>query len=160
MAWGALALTLSVACVGYAVWAFRRRRVGAGLRGVGVALIPLAAWLTGTLTMLAKVTDVVVTWATGVVWGPRVWVGLALLALALVLLVVARSLPTKPARSGPAQTAPAGSASARSGPAQAATRPAPIRRPKEGTVAQPGRPSAVDDEFADIEALLHKRGIT
>ena len=51
--WAALALTLTVigAVLSWVAW--RRRGPAAGLRGLGWTLLPVAAWLTGTLRLRA-----------------------------------------------------------------------------------------------------------
>ena len=50
--------------------------------------MPVAAWLTGTLRLVASIVDDVGTWATRLVLSPTVWVGIVVAAVAVVLWVV------------------------------------------------------------------------
>lgn len=132
--WAALTLSLTVLGGIWTWFAFRRRGLAAGIRGVGLTLLPLAAYLTNTLRMFTRIVDAVGDWATSLVWSPRVWSGLIVLGVAVLCLVVARFL------------------SARSTPTEA--------RPREVRSAERGQPAVQDDDMADIEALLRKRGIS
>lgn len=130
----ALALSLSTLAGIWSFFAFRRRGPAAGLRGVAVTLLPLAALLTGTLTLVMRIIDAVAGWAAGLVFSPLMWAGLVLLALSLGLFAVARVLPARaPERAG------------RSGIGQGAPAATPVE--------------PVDAEMAEIEALLRRRGI-
>jgi hypothetical protein len=138
--WGALAVVLTLLGGGYTYWAFRHRGAAAGTRGAALTLLPAAAWLTGTLKMFTRIVDAVVDWATRLVFSPSVWIGLGLAGLAVVLFVISGMMRTRglggATRSGkpPARELPASSSGPRSQP-------------------------VVDDEMADIEAILRKRGI-
>ena len=44
-------------------FAWRRRGLAAGLRGLAWTLLPVAAWLTGTLKLVTGIVDDVVSWA-------------------------------------------------------------------------------------------------
>src|SRR6201997_3521474 len=70
----------------------RRRGLGAGLRGVAWSLLPLAAYLTGAIEMFWKMGVAIGDFATGFVFSPKVWSGIALAGLAVVLFMVARPL--------------------------------------------------------------------
>ena len=143
-AWTALALALTIVGGLYTWRAYRRRGLAAGMRGAGLTLLVPAAWLTDTLRLFTRIVDAVGDWALGLVFSPLVWVGVVLGGVGALLLVVSgiltsRQLGTTP-RSG---TGPAG-ATKEVGPAE--------RRAK-------GEP-AIDDDLADIEALLRRRGIS
>lgn len=143
-AWTALALALTIVGGLYTWRAHSRRGLAAGMRGAGLTLLVPAAWLTDTLRMFTRIVDAVGDWALGLVFSPLVWVGVVLGGVGALLLVVSgiltsRQLGTTP-RSG---TGPAG-ATKEVGPAE--------RRTK-------GEP-AIDDDLADIEALLRRRGIS
>ena len=149
MTWAGLALTLTLLGGIYTWFAFRRRGLAAGLRGAGLTLLPLAAYLTNTLRMFTRIVDAVVDWALSLVFSPTVWVGVCLAGLAVVLLVVARLVGRRGGRSASAPRA------VRRSPDATAERPA------VGRAAPPRSAPAVDtdDDMADIEALLRRRGI-
>ena len=91
-----------------------------------------------------EVTD----WATTLVFDVRTWLGVGLAGLAVVLWLVSGFIRDRQLARG--QAAGAGGRTARGKselPEASSTRTGPTSRP------------AVDDEMADIEALLRKRGI-
>lgn len=127
--------------------AWRRGNKGRVVQGVGLALAPIALYFSGLLQLIWDAVVAVGTWASKIILSPPVWFGLSLLAVCVVLWVVGgfvarRSNPTKaikgaPAPAGPAKTAVTGRSAA---PAKKATPP-------------------IDDDMAEIEALLKSRGI-
>ena len=146
--WAALTAALTVAGAIWTWIAFRRRGAANGLRALGFTLLPAAAWLTGTLEMVVEIAGSVTDWATGLVFNVLTWSGVGLAGLALLLFVVSgfirdRQLARAQAAGG---TAPADA-------------PPSTRRELPPTSARPKGGSPIDDEMADIEALLRKRGI-
>jgi len=141
--WGALAVVLTLVGGGYTYWAFQKRGAAAGTRGAALTLLPAAAWLTGTLQMFTRIVDAVVDWAVTLVFSPAVWFGVGLAGLSFVLFFLAGLLRSRSGDTAePAPSAPA--AGRRKGlPAS--------RQPEPGPV--------VDDDLADIEAILKRRGI-
>jgi len=133
-----------------AILAGRRGNRGRLLQGIGLALAPVALYLSGLLRLIWAGVLAVVDWASRVVLSPTVWVGLSLLALCLVFWVVggfvARRTPRRTKAERQAK-APAGKAGA--APAVTSRRSAPAAR----------QPAAQDDDMAEIEALLKSRGI-
>ena len=145
--WAALTAALTVAG-GIWTWiAFRRRGAVNGLRALGFTLLPAAAWLTGTLEVVVEIAGSVTDWATGLVFDVFTWAGVGLAGLAVVLFVVSGFLRDR--QLGRAQAG--GSAPSRD-------RKAPDALPRASSSGAAGR-SPVDDDLADIEALLRKRGI-
>ena len=116
--------------------AYQRKGIVAGVRGVGWSLLPLALALTGTLELAGDITDDIGRWATHLVFSPLVWLGIALTGVSVVLLVVSGWLGARGAGSEQ-------------------------KRQDKGipgsSSRQPGAP--VDDDLADIEAILRKHGI-
>lgn len=127
-----------------AILAGRRGNKGRLVQGVGLALAPLALYLSGLLRLLWDGVVAVAGWASRVVLSPPVWVGLGLLALCVVLWVVggvvARRTPRRP---------------------RGQQRPAAVERRPAGKAAAQRQPVAADgdDDLAEIEALLKARGI-
>jgi hypothetical protein len=149
--------------------AMRRRGIGAGLRGAAWSLLPLAAYLTGSIEMFWKMGVAVGDFAKGFVFSPKVWAGIALAGLAVVLFVVSGPLRRRRVEKGQDKSAAeSGSAAAGSLPAarggQLATRPdraapaaakAPV--PAKGRKA---RPADDDDDLGDVADILRRHGIT
>ena len=147
--WAALTAALTVAGAIWTWIAFRRRGAANGLRAMGFTLLPAAAWLTGTLEMVVEIAGSVTDWATSLVFNVLTWSGVGLAGLALLLFVVSGFIRDRQLARGQARW--------RSGPARHRS---PKRRdelPPASARAKGGSP--IDDEMADIEALLKKRGI-
>ncbi|MEP9364838.1 hypothetical protein ABLE68_17875 [Nocardioides sp. CN2-186] len=137
-AWAALTLSLTV-LGGIWTWvSFQRRGLSSGLRALAFTLLPLAAYLTKTLQMFTKIVNAVTSWATNLVFNPFVWAGVVLAGLSAVLFVTSGRMR-----------------------ARERAKVAPADAPRAVGPAKQGRPAlADDDDMADIEALLRKRGIT
>jgi hypothetical protein len=136
--------------------ALRRRGAGAGLRGAAWSLLPLAAYLTGAVEMLWRIGTAIADWVGGFVFSPRVWSGVIVTALAVLLFFVSAALRS---RSADRRAQVGGSADRRAvGGRQPAGAGGELQRPP----AQPTRKgkAAVDDEFAEIEEILRRRGIS
>lgn len=136
-AWAALTLSLTVAGGIWTWYAFRNRGLGSGLRALGFTLLPLAAYLTKTLQMFTGIVGEIGDWASNVVWSPVVWLGIVLAGVSVVLIGVSGRMRSR---------AVAG--------ASEPTRPTAVGPGGKGRPAL-----AEDDDMADIEALLRKRGI-
>jgi hypothetical protein len=146
-AWGALAITLTLLGGLYTYIAYQRRGVTAALRGAGLTLLPVAAWLTGVLELLTEIGDAVGDWAVKLALSPSLWAGVALAGFAAVLLVVSGFLARRGVGSKP----------------KAAKTPRSERKALPRANARPSAPvvdDGVDAEMAEIEAILRKRGIT
>jgi hypothetical protein len=133
--WGALTVTLTGLGAAWTWFAFRHRGTVAGLRGAGLTLVPAAAWLTGTLEMFTEIGGSVSDWATHLVFSPVVWLGIVLAGVSVVLFVLSGALRARQLGGD---------------------------EPKRGELGAPGpkQQPAVDDDLAEIEAILRKRGIT
>lgn len=136
----ALAIALTV-CGGLWTWYAARNRGGASAtRGAGLTLLPGAAYFTGTLEMFGEVAASVADWATGFVFSPLVWLGIGMAGLAVVLFGASGWLAGRGADDAPQDK-----------PTRKQRKSLPPSSPKGGPV--------VDDDLADIEAILKKRGI-
>jgi hypothetical protein len=139
-----LPLTAGLAVLGALVawYAWRRRDAAAGLRALAWALVPLAAYLTGVLRLLWDFGMATSRWLVGLVFSPVVWAGVVLAGVSFVLFVVSGVLRRRRPRDT-GRTRPAG------------RRGQPAVRGRAGSGGESGL-----DEFADIEELLRRRGIS
>jgi hypothetical protein len=136
--WAALALVLTVIGAALSWVAWRRRGAAAGIRGVAWTLLPIAAWLTGTLELAAGIVEDVVSWAARLVFSPVVWLGITVAGVAVALWVVSGLMRSR----------------------GIGVRRKPAQRATELPTRQADRVQATDnDDMADIEAILKKHGI-
>ena len=133
---------LAVSC---ALW--RRRGAAAGLRGVAVSLLPVAALLTGTWRLVWEIGDAIGSWAVRFVFSPVVWLGVAVAGMSAILFAVGTAMHKR----GAGAHEPAGRSHKRRGQGE------PARASGAG---RPVAKAAVDDDLAEIEAILKKRGIS
>ena len=141
VAWGALALALTLFS-GLYTWTRARAKGAASLtRWSGITLLPLAAYFTHTLRLFGRIGTAIANWATGFVWSPVVWLGLVLAVIAFVLIGASARLSN-----GAGSDAPR--AAKRAKPAKAVKGKAPA-----------GADLGLGDDLDDIEAILKKHGI-
>ena len=146
-AWGALAIALTLVGGVYTWFAYQRRGLTAAVRGGAITLLPVAAWLTGVLELVADIGGAVGDWALDLAFSPSMWIGAGLAGLAAVLFVVSGFLGNRGVGQKP--TVPK---------AERKALPQPSTRATPPVVPDPA--SGVDAEMAEIEAILRKRGIT
>lgn len=92
-AWGALALALTV-LIAVVTWSRARTRGPRTLvRGAGIALLPIAAYLTHTLRLIGRISSAIADWAAGFVFSPVVWIGIVVAAVGALLIFGARWVP-------------------------------------------------------------------
>jgi hypothetical protein len=125
--------------------AWRRGNKGRVIQGIGIALAPIALYFSGLLRLLWDAIVAFGSWASKIILSPAVWFGLSLLGLCVVLWVVggivARRSPSAKSKAVNTET------TANALPAKKGTR-------KAGQAQPP-----IDEEMAEIEALLKSRGI-
>jgi hypothetical protein len=142
---------------------YRRRGFAAGLRGAAWSLLPMAAYLTQSVQTLWDMGVKLVDFATGFVFSPERWAGIALVGVALVAFVVSGLLRrTRPAKDGgsggravKSSTGKASTGATGAGKAKAAPKQALERRSSRSAADLP----ADDDDFSEIEKILRNRGI-
>ncbi len=141
-----LAISLSLAAGVWTVLAYHRRRTAAVLAGLGLILLPWAALMTGVLLLVLRIASAVGLWAGDLVFRPSMWLGVGLFAGSFALLAAARRISARSRASGSTKAA-RGTKRTKAAPPEALPR---------GRGAEP----AIDDDLAEIEAILRDRGIT
>lgn len=143
MSWGALALALTALGGIYTWWALRHRGFASAVRAAGITLLPLAAWMTGLLEVFGDITDVLTHWLAHLVFSPLVWLGMIVFVVAFVLIGAANFVTR------------------RQDPTSKSARSSNRERGKPRSVSPTSRPDPlIDDEMAEIQAILKKRGIS
>src|SRR5271165_7693627 len=100
IAW--LPLTAGLTAIGMILsyYAYRRRGLRSAVRWAAVSLLPIAAYLTGSIEMFWKIGAAIGDFAKGFVLSPRVWSGIALAGLAVVLFIVSGPLRRRQVQPG------------------------------------------------------------
>jgi hypothetical protein len=148
--WQALTVVLTLVGLVATGLIWRRRGAVAGLRMLAVSLLPAAAYLTGTLRLLWEIGDAVVTWAVRLTFSPMMWMGIVLAGISVTLFVVAGGLRRRGVGGAP---------SPRERELPGTTSRPPARPPGKEAGSSP-KESSVDDDMAEIEEILKRRGIT
>jgi hypothetical protein len=138
--WYALGMMLTG---GGLVWSYLRYQkygLAAGLRAAAWSLLPLALALTRTLKLAGQIIEDIGSWATHLVFSPVVWLGIVLGGVSVVLFGASAVIGRRQSGKG-------------AGKSTSGT--------KASLPAESGRKSAtpIDDDMADIEAILRKHGI-
>jgi len=160
-------------------YAGQRRGYRAMARGAAWSLIPLAAYLTGSIQMFWKIGDAIGNFASAFVFSPVKWAGIGVAAGAAALFLVTGGRERrKAARQKAAERAEqkkaaqaAGAPSGAIAPSQssglptaslpAVTTPVPAQAAKAAPQKRSGKSAGApaDDDMKDIEDILRKRGI-
>ncbi|GAA2102400.1 hypothetical protein GCM10009841_18800 [Microlunatus panaciterrae] len=134
--------------------AWRRHNKGRVIQGVALALAPIALFFSGLLRLVWNGAVAVINWAGAVIFSPAVWFGLSLLGLCIVLWVVGGLVSRRGAGGSKAEPGKAVTAGGLQTPKASATRAVAKTGPAKGR-----QPAPIDEEMAEIEALLKSRGI-
>jgi hypothetical protein len=146
--WGAFACVLSALAGLLTYLAWQRRGATALVRGAAWTILPIAAWLTGTLRLVTEVLGDVGDWAAGLVFSPTVWLGICLAGVSAVLFGASSLLRR---RSAPAEAVGG----------RKRGRALPPRRAARGAGAdRAGSVEGGADGMDEIDAILRKHGIS
>jgi hypothetical protein len=141
----------------------RRRGLGSGLRGAAWSLLPLAAYLTGSIKMFWKIGVAIADFAKGFVFSTEVWSGIAVAGVAALLFVVSGPLRRRRGKRGQDQQAVGAKADPAPG-REIAPRTAPVATTASARTpvkARKGKNAADDDDdLGDVEDILRRHGIT
>lgn len=141
--WVIAGLALSAALLAATPFVWRRRGSVFALRWAAVAVVPAGLALAGLLTLFGRVGNAVTSFVSRFVFSPTVWIGWSLLGAAVLVWVIAGAMQARGAGGSPAVGRPESP------------------RAVERSTKQPGARTdgGADDEFADIEEILRRRGI-
>jgi hypothetical protein len=131
------------------------------MRGLAWTLLPVAAWLTGSLKLVTGIVEDIVNWAAKLVLSPVVWLGIAVAGVAVALWIVSGFMRARGV--GVRDRDPNVRSARRKEVGTGAGEPAG----KTAAAAQPGRkkpaaPKRGNDDIEDldeIEAILKRHGI-
>jgi hypothetical protein len=146
----------------------RRRGLGSGLRGAAWSLLPLAAYLTGSVKMFWKIGVAIADFAKGFVFSTEVWSGVAVAGLAVLLFVVSGPLRRRRGKRGERgqrgqDQQAVGAATTRTAGREIAPRTAPVATTPSAQTpvkARKGKNAADDDDdLGDVEDILRRHGI-
>jgi hypothetical protein len=129
--------------------AWRRGNKGRVIQGIGLALAPIALYFSGLLRLLWDAIVAFGTWASKIILSPPVWFGLSLLGLCVVLWVVGGLI---------ARRSSSAKSKAVSTESTASALPSKKGAGKTSGKSRQSEPP-IDEEMAEIEALLKSRGI-
>ena len=124
--------------------AWRRGNKGRVIQGVGLALAPIALYFSGLLRLLWDAIVAFGTWASKIILSPAVWFGLSL------------AWPVRCAVGGGRTDRPSVPSKNKAVSAESTGNALPAK--KGAGKAQQSAPP-IDEEMAEIEALLKSRGI-
>jgi hypothetical protein len=154
----ALVICLALTAAGLvAAWSrWRRKSPRAGVRMLAWAVLPMAFYLTGLADLAERVGSAFTKFGASFVFSPKTWLGVVIAGVALLLLLVSGGLPKVPRRKGSKAvkqdgSAPEAARGKESGPQALTTGTGRTRK-------QAAADS--DDDMADIEAILRRRGIS
>ncbi len=160
-------------------YAGQRRGYRAMARGAAWSLIPIAAYLTGSIEMFWKIGDAIGNFAAAFVFSPVRWAGIGVAAGAVALFLATGGRDRRKAsrlkaaeRAGKKKAAGAaqqqGLAPSDVTPASATPALPPARQPEPARTVPAktvpakrsgGKAARPDDEMKDIEEILRNRGI-
>jgi hypothetical protein len=136
-------------------FAWRRRGIAAGLRGIAWSLLPLAAYLIGAIELLWRFGTAIANFASSFVFSPKVWSGVIVVGVSLVLFVVSGRLRGR--RRGKKEKEVDGSS--QNGTLPARTSPT-ASQPAKLPAAKRKAAAPMDDDMKDVEQILRKHGIS
>jgi hypothetical protein len=133
----------------------RRRGWRATLRGAAWSLLPIAAYLTGSIEMFWKIGSAIGNFAAAFAFSPEKWAGIGVAGLAAVAFLASGGRGRRKAVRGARKAARVerkGTADTPEG-AAAGNQTRALAKPGRGTEA------SSPDDLQDVEEILRKRGI-
>lgn len=146
---------IALALVGFVISFLTWRSKGArrGMRAVAWSLIPLAAYLTGSASLLSRIGSAIASFAGSFVFSPKSWLGVSFLGLAVLIFVFSGGLPLLKSRKRKA--ARDGGAAGQGAAAVSADRRTPVTAGK----AKRGATAQSDSDLDEVAEILRRHGI-
>jgi hypothetical protein len=139
------------------IW--RKQGAGRGMRAGAWSLLPLAAYLTGAVTLLGRMVNAVVRFGGAFVFSPKAWAGIIVVGISVLLFLSSGGLPVLNWRKGRERRKAAKAAkAARQGAAVGSPGQGAVTTAQQRTAAPVPRGSG-DDDMNDIQEILRRRGI-
>jgi len=153
--WWPVAGALTLVGFVLTVLLWRRRGAGAGMRMLGVSLLPGAIVLVGLQGVLKELWKSVVRFASGLLFSPQIWVGVGMGVIAVLCILIGNRLTVRKLKEvGSTTTTASGSKATSAGGAKAKSgTPA-----KQVTAKNPREPTGLEG-MEDIDEILKRRGI-
>ncbi len=157
-------LTAAGLVLSWLVW--RKGGARRGTRAAGWAVLPLAVWLVGAVSLVGRLGSAVVRFAAGFVFSPTRWAGIGLLAVAVLILLSTGGLPALRPRKARDKRKLDRSAARTDSIAPDSTAPDSTALPvgtgragKPSRFRKGGTAAAADDELGDVADILRRHGI-
>lgn len=154
-----LALTAAGLVAAWGRW--RRKSPRAGVRMLAWAVLPMAFYLTGLADLVERISSAFVKFGASFVFSPKTWLGVVLAGVALLLLMVSGGLPAVSRRKGSKAVKDGGSGQEPGRDSAGKNRTSGPQALTTGTGRTRKQAAAdSDDDMADVEAILRRRGIS
>jgi hypothetical protein len=162
IAWFPVCVGLTAAGLILSWLAWRRRGFRRGIRGVAWSVLPLAAYLTGSIVLIGRIGSAVVQFASSFVFSTKTWGGVALFGLAAVIFIVSGGIPLlSPKRRARKRAQARAAADGQPATAAAAAAAKPAALAQAGKAGKSGSGAGTDTEGLDkdVAEILRRRGI-
>jgi hypothetical protein len=136
--------------------AFRKKGVRSGMRGAAWSLLPLVMYLTNSIRLVGRLGSAIVAFAGSFVFSPKAWLGVILFGLAVLLFLISGGIPLL---GGTRKRNKARRERSRANGQQQLAANQQLSAPVPPARPQQQMPQAGDDDLADVEEILRRRGI-
>lgn len=152
--WWPVAGVLTLVGLVLTVLLWRRRGAGAGMRMLGVSLLPGAIVLVGLQDVLKELWKSVVRFATNLLFSPQIWVGVGMGVIAVLCILIGNRLTVRKLKEVGSTTTSSGSRPGVNGGAKAKPG-APAKQVAAKNQKEPTGLEGMDD----VDEILKRRGI-
>jgi hypothetical protein len=154
--WWPVAGALTLVGLVLTVLLWRRRGPGAGMRMLGVSLIPGAIVLVGLQGVLKELWNALWRFATNLLFSPQIWVGVGMGVVAVLCILIGNRLTVRKLKEVGSTTTVAGSKPV-TGKATATSKSG---SPAKQVAAKNSKEPTGLEGMDDIDEILKRRGIS